>query len=176
MPTWIAHWLRDTRLLLASQLLVVLTTAALAIILARSWGPSDWGLFSALLGLSLALSTFVDLGLGTWLLCELSQLHERGATLAKRHHEGSRRISGAVLANGAFGSVLFVGTVVVLALVQAEIGTAIALLGSIAYTVFSRLRTALRRSFERSEGSRRSSPQLVWSDSCRSASRAPPCF
>ncbi len=136
MPEWIGHWLRDTRLLLASQLVVVLVTIALAIILARGLGPSDWGLFSALLGLSLALSTFVDLGLGTWLLRGLSRLHEDEPALEGRHREASRRILGAALANITFGVVLVIGAAVVVAVLQTEIATAVTLLGLIGYTVF----------------------------------------
>jgi O-antigen/teichoic acid export membrane protein len=135
-PSWVAPWLRDTRLLLASQLLVVLTTTALAIILARSLGPSEWGFFSALLGLSLALSIFVNLGLGTWLLRELSQLQVQEAVLTKRQREGSRRIVGGVLVNFAFGCLLFVSAAVVLVFVGPELGTVIALLSLITYTVF----------------------------------------
>jgi O-antigen/teichoic acid export membrane protein len=136
LPEWIGHWLRDTRLLLASQTVVVLVTIALAIILARGLGPSDWGLFSALLGLSLALSTFVDLGLGTWLLRGLSRLHEDEPELEDRRRESSRRILGAALANITFGVVLVIGASVVVAVLQAQIATAVALVGLIAYTVF----------------------------------------
>ena len=136
MPAWTSHWLRDVRLLLASQLLVVVTTTALAILLARSLGPSDWGLFSALLGLSQALSTFVNLGMGTWLLRELARLQDEGATPERRYSESSRRIIGGVIASATFGIVLLSGAIVVLALIRTEIETAIALVGLIVYTVF----------------------------------------
>jgi O-antigen/teichoic acid export membrane protein len=136
MPNWIGHWLRDTRLLLGSQLIAVLTTAALAILLARALGPSDWGLFSVFLGLSLALSTFVDAGLGTWLLRGLSRLREDEPELARRHRESSRRILGAALANVAFGAILFIGVVIAVASLGVAIETAVALLGLLAYTVF----------------------------------------
>lgn len=136
MPDWTGHWLRDTRLLLASQALVVLVMTALAIILARGLGPSDWGLFSALLGLSLALSTFVDLGLGTWLLRGLSRLREDEPILESRQRESSRQILGAALANLAFGLVLVTGALMVAAALQADVSTTFALVGLIAYTVF----------------------------------------
>jgi O-antigen/teichoic acid export membrane protein len=134
MPTWTAHWLRDARLLLVSQFIVVLSTTTLAIVLARSLGPSDWGLFSALLGLSLALSTFVDLGLGTWLLRELSKLMEEEQSLERRQEESSRRVIGAVIANASCGLLLLVGSVVVALLIGAKGHTILALLCLITYT------------------------------------------
>ena len=136
MPGWIGHWLRDTRLLLASQALVALASTVLAIVLARGLGPSDLGLFSALLGLSLALSTFVDLGLGTWLLRGLSRLHEEEPVLSIRQRESARRIIGAGLVNLVLGSILFVVSVVVVVAIDVDTNTAFALLGLIGYTVF----------------------------------------
>jgi O-antigen/teichoic acid export membrane protein len=134
MPTWTAHWLRDARLLLLSQFIVVLSTTALAIVLARSLGPSGWGLFSALLGLSLALSTFVDLGLGTWLLRELSKLMEEEHVLERRQEESSRRIIGAVIANTSFGLLLLLGSIVVALSIGAKENTIFTLLCLVIYT------------------------------------------
>lgn len=135
MPVWAPHWLRDTRLLLFSQLLVVFTTTALAIMLARSLGPAEWGLFSALLALSLALSTFVNLGLGTWLLRDLSLLQHNEPVHTLRV-ETSRRVVGAVCVNGIAGAALLVITLVVLVVTRANPGTSVALLGLVAHTVF----------------------------------------
>ena len=64
MPCGMGEWLKDAGLLLSSQLIATVATTIVAILLARSLGPSDWGLLSGLLGLSLALSIFVDFGLG----------------------------------------------------------------------------------------------------------------
>jgi O-antigen/teichoic acid export membrane protein len=122
--------------LLVSQFLVVLSTTTLAIVLARSLGPSDWGIFSALLGLSLALSTFVDLGLGTWLLRELSRLMEEEPTLEHRQIESSRRIIGAALADLGFGCLLLCASAVAAVLLHAKAETTISLLGLITYTIF----------------------------------------
>lgn len=135
MPTWIGHWLRDARLLLASQVLIVLSTTALAIILARSLGPADWGVLSALLGVSIALSVFIDVGLGTWLLRELSLLQGNEPDTAVRHRETSRRIVGGVLATFTFGTALLIGSAAVVLSIGVEGDTAVALLGLIAYTV-----------------------------------------
>ena len=150
MPTWISHWLRDARLLIFSQFLVVLTTTALAIVLARSLGPSDWGLFSALLGLSLALSMFVDVGLGTWLLRGLSRLHEEEPEPDRRYREASRRLVAAILTNVVFGTLLFVGAAIVATSTGTKLSTTITLLGLIAYTVLLAVTSCLE-SFLRAE-------------------------
>jgi O-antigen/teichoic acid export membrane protein len=136
MPRWAPHWVRDTRLLLFSQILVVVATTALVAILARTLGPSDWGLFSALFGFSLAVSTFVDLGLGTWLLRELSKLHSDQTTREDRDHESSERIMGTLTVNLGFGCVLVVGASIVLAITGIQFTTALALIGLLTYTVF----------------------------------------
>jgi O-antigen/teichoic acid export membrane protein len=77
MPAWVRSWAADSAALLVSQAGAIVATSALAILLARYLGPRNWGIFSGVLGLSLALSTFVELGLSAWLLRELSQLWVR---------------------------------------------------------------------------------------------------
>ena len=74
MPVWIGSWARDGALLLVSQFTAVLATTLLAILLTRGLGPSEWGIFAGLLGLSLAFSAVVNFGVSAWLLRELSQL------------------------------------------------------------------------------------------------------
>jgi hypothetical protein len=107
-----------------------------AILLARSLGPSDWGLFSGLLGLSLALSIFVDFGLTTWLLRELSALRAgQGWQLSVSAREESLLLASAVSANTLVGGLLFFGAVVVLASLGTGASTSTALLGFITYTV-----------------------------------------
>jgi O-antigen/teichoic acid export membrane protein len=136
MPGWTGEWLRDARLLLSSQLIATVATSIVAILLARSLGPSDWGLFSGLLGLSLALSTFVDLGLGTWLLRELSALRAgQGWQPSVSAREESLRLASAVAANTLIGGLLFFGAVVVLASLGTSASTSTALLGLITYTI-----------------------------------------
>jgi O-antigen/teichoic acid export membrane protein len=135
MPGWTGQWLRDTRLLLSSQFLTLLATTVIAIVLARSLGPSDWGLFSALLGLSLGLATFVDLGLGTWLLRDLSRLREEEPNAELRDHESSRRVIGGISANLLFGTLLLLIAGSVVALLREELATALTLVGLIAYTI-----------------------------------------
>jgi O-antigen/teichoic acid export membrane protein len=60
--------------MIVSQGLTVIATSLAAVLIARKLEPSDWGVFSAFLGLSFALAVFVEFGLATWLLRELSRL------------------------------------------------------------------------------------------------------
>src|SRR4029450_10292815 len=110
---------------------------ALAIVLARSLGPSDWGLFSALLGVSLALSTFVELGIGTWLLRGLSALRsdERVADEEYRQ-ESARRLAGAFAANGILGMLLLAGTAAVAFALKTDGPTPLGLVGLLGHTIF----------------------------------------
>ncbi len=62
----------DSAQLLASQILTVIATSFAAIVIARTLDPDDWAVFSAFLGLSIALALVADFGIGTWLLRELS--------------------------------------------------------------------------------------------------------
>jgi O-antigen/teichoic acid export membrane protein len=65
--------------MLVSQGLTIVAASLSAVLVARRLDPSDWGVFSAFLGLSFALGVFVEFGLATWLLRELSRLFaERG--------------------------------------------------------------------------------------------------
>ena len=45
-----------------------------AVVVARWLDAEDWGVFSAFLGLSIALGVFIEFGLATWLLRDLSAL------------------------------------------------------------------------------------------------------
>jgi len=71
--------------MLFSQGLTVMATSLAAVLIARSLDPEEWGVFSALLGLSFALAIFVEFGLSTWLLRELSSLFvEQGDAAEQR--------------------------------------------------------------------------------------------
>jgi O-antigen/teichoic acid export membrane protein len=79
LPSWAGLWARDSALMLLSQGLTVVAASLSAVLVARRLAPGDWGIFSAFLGLSFALGVFVEFGLATWLLRELSRLFgERG--------------------------------------------------------------------------------------------------
>lgn len=115
----------------------MLATTAIAILLARSLGPADWGLFSALLGLSLALSTFVELGLGTWLLRGLSALRsDEGVSEADYRQESARRLTGTFAANVVLGVLILACTVVAAFVFRVDRTTLVGLVGLLAYTIF----------------------------------------
>lgn len=85
MPfSWARGWMTDSSQLLLSQVLTVLATSVAAIMIARTLDPSDWGVFSAFLGLSMALALVADFGLGTWLLRELSRVVADGEDMTSQ--------------------------------------------------------------------------------------------
>jgi O-antigen/teichoic acid export membrane protein len=112
MPPWARLWARDSALMLVSQALTVVATSVAAILVARSLDADDWGVFSALLGLSFALAMFVEFGLSTWLLRELSRIFVDGGDGADREARrlvdaalgGAVVVSAAVVALGTAGS------------------------------------------------------------------------
>lgn len=133
-PGWAKHWARDSALLLASQVSAVVTTSVLAILIARSLGPSDWGIFSGFLGLTLALSIVANFGIGAWLLRELSGLW---ADEGEDHHasraSAARLVSGGVFLNAALGATLVLGTLVVVLAARFDAGVAVALVSLMVY-------------------------------------------
>jgi O-antigen/teichoic acid export membrane protein len=129
MPPWIFQWLRDSRLLVFAEVLVVLMSTLIAILLARNLGPSSWGLFSALLGLALAFSIFVEAGLGTWLLRELSRLHQDQTDPDLRRLESAPRVMGGMLGTVVTGVPLLVCAVLIASLFGVSAGTVAALAG-----------------------------------------------
>jgi O-antigen/teichoic acid export membrane protein len=114
MPHWTRHWAADSGLLFLSQLAALVATSVLAIMLARTLGPSEWGIFSGLLALGLAFSIFVDFGVATWLLRELSRLwvSEEEARDDIRARAG-RLVMGSLMLNACLGAALLIATVVV---------------------------------------------------------------
>lgn len=94
LPSWSRQWAKDSALLLVSQLLTLAATSVAAVLIARRLTPSDWGVFSAFLGLSFALAVFVEFGLATWLLRELSQLFAEDAEGAAS--EAHRLVAAAI--------------------------------------------------------------------------------
>jgi PST family polysaccharide transporter len=105
LPSWTRDWAGDSSFLLASQVLTTLITSALAILIARQLDPSDWGTFSALFGLGLAMGIIVDFGLGTWLLREFSHVWASGQTRDEARERVGRLSTNAVVVNGAIGAV-----------------------------------------------------------------------
>jgi O-antigen/teichoic acid export membrane protein len=108
VPSWTRLWLADSAVLLASQALTVVATSTAAVLIARQLDPRDWGVFSGLLALSLALSVVIQFGTGTWLLRELSRLFaEPGST--GRSTARSLVNSALVLNAGLAATVLALG-------------------------------------------------------------------
>lgn len=65
-------WLSDSALMLGVQAAATIATTILAIVIARSLDPADFGLFAALLSLSQAVAIVVEMGFATFLLREFS--------------------------------------------------------------------------------------------------------
>lgn len=155
LPGWTKLWIRDSGVLLISQLATVAVTSTLAVLIARSLGPADWGIFSGFLGLSMAFSAFVGLGLTTWLLRELSALWTQdGPDTEEVRSEAGRMLCGAVALNVCLGAGLvfsaFIATRLMgwgadrsLALIALTGYTALLATSSVLETVF-RSRRALR--------------------------------
>jgi O-antigen/teichoic acid export membrane protein len=138
LPAWTKHWARDSGLLLLSQFSAVVATSLLAILVARNLGPSDWGIFSGFLGLSLAFSIVVNFGVGGWLLRELSKLW---AVDDCPSDEASGRaghlVSGAIVLNVGLGMALVLGTLIVTQLVHLDSTATLALVSLMGYAALS---------------------------------------
>ena len=113
MPSWVRSWATDSAALLFSQAGAIVATSALAILLARYLGPKNWGIFSGVLGLSLALSAFVELGLTAWLLRELSQLWARDEVKSEPRTariQAGQLVLSSLATNLALGVAMIVAT------------------------------------------------------------------
>ena len=138
LPAWTGSWARDGALLLFSQFTAVLATMVLAILLTRGLGPSDWGIFSGFLGLSLAFSTVVNFGVSAWLLRELSRLwvdHDTSAEETRR--SVGQLIGGGLLLNAYLGAILVAGTLVTALALGLKFTLAAALLSLMVYAALS---------------------------------------
>jgi PST family polysaccharide transporter len=69
--------------MLVSQGLTIIAVSLSAVVVARWLQPDEWGVFSAFLGLSIALGVFIEFGLATWLLRDLSGLFASHGEVAK---------------------------------------------------------------------------------------------
>ena len=113
MPSWVRSWATDSAALLFSQAGAIVATSALAILLARYLGPKNWGIFLGVLGLSLALSAFVELGLTAWLLRELSQLWARDEVKSEPRTariQAGQLVLSSLATNLALGVAMIVAT------------------------------------------------------------------
>jgi O-antigen/teichoic acid export membrane protein len=148
LPPWTKHWAHDSALLLFSQFSAVVATSLVAIIVARNLGPSDWGVFSGFLGLSIAFAIVVNFGVGGWLLRELSGLW---AIDDSSSHEAAGRagrlVSGAVVLNLALGVTLVLGGLTVTQVARFDSTSTLALLSLMAYAALSAASTGLEAFF-----------------------------
>jgi O-antigen/teichoic acid export membrane protein len=155
-PPWLRDWASDSALLLFSQLTTLLASVAIAILLARSLGPYEWGVFSAFLALSLALSVFADFGLAAWLLRELSQLAAYDPLLTRdTRHQAGRLVGGGFLVTLTLGSPFVVATAITASALSLGVELSIAVVslvaasvirsGSSSFEAFFRSRRRLRR-------------------------------
>lgn len=140
--SWTRGWMTDSAQLLVSQISTAVATASAAILIARTLGPSDWGVFSAFLGLSIAVTLIADFGIGTWLLRELSRLFADGQ-FEPDAHEASRLVSSGILINLAIALPLLAAAAAWCAFAQPDIGVAIALLSLLVYAACTSVANAL---------------------------------
>lgn len=130
-PGWTSLWLRDSGVMLLSQALATVATATLGVLVARGLGPADFGVFSAFLGLSFALSVVMDLGIASWLLRELSHR----ATGDPRDDVGARElVSSALILIGTLGLAVCLAGLIVAASLGLNGSLLAALVGLLGYT------------------------------------------
>ena len=135
-PTWSGEWLRDNVFPLLAQILVTASTTALSVLLARGLGPAEWGLFSALLGVSQGLALVVQLGLPTYIYRELSQLEEDARRERRDGVEGWRTseiLSAALAASLAIGIPLTFAAAVISAVAGLRFSLTALFAGLLAY-------------------------------------------
>lgn len=140
--SWIRAWMSDSAQLLGSQALTVIATSIAAITIARTLEPEDWAVFSAFLGLSMALALVADFGISTWLLRELS-----GLVAGRQESDGSERIgrlvtSGVVL-NAVIALPLLVAAAIWSAFARPGSGATLALMSLLAYGALTTSANAL---------------------------------
>jgi O-antigen/teichoic acid export membrane protein len=129
--TWVRAWLSDSSMMLVAQVLAVVATSIAAISVARILEPGDWGVFSAFLGMSLALAVVADFGLATWLLREFSRLAAERAENSR--DMVGRALSGALTINVAIATPLWAGAAVWAALRRPDAAVVVTLLALLAY-------------------------------------------
>jgi O-antigen/teichoic acid export membrane protein len=135
-PSWARGWATDSSQLLLSQILTVIATSFAAIVIARALDPDDWGVFSAFLGLSIALTLASDFGIGTWLLRELSRLYTRDEPREHAHRIGGL-VSAAVFVNAGIAVPLIIAAAVWALVARPGAAVSIALVSLLVYGMVS---------------------------------------
>jgi PST family polysaccharide transporter len=129
-------WAADSAALLLSQAAAIIATSALAILLARHLGPTDWGVFSGFLALSMGLSVFIEFGLTQWLLRELSRLsteRQRRGVPFRLGRRGGRIVVASFAVNLALATAIVIGAGVVAAALQLKTSSAVLVVALAAY-------------------------------------------
>lgn len=135
LPSWTRQWAGDSGIALLAQVQVTLVTTALAILLARDLGPSDWGLFSTFLGLAYAAGIVIDFGFAAWLLREFSAAWSRDPDDAPRL--ASELLSSLVMIAATLGTPLVLGSGIAVLLLGLSVELAATLAALMTYTVLS---------------------------------------
>jgi O-antigen/teichoic acid export membrane protein len=118
-------------------------------VLARHLGPEEWGLFSGFLGLSLAMSIFIEFGLVEWLMRELTRLWSRPADkgVGVRRRAG-RLVVSSFIVNVALGLAVIVVTAAAAVALRISVSSAVLLVSLVTYGTLlaasSGLETVLR--------------------------------
>lgn len=136
LPAWTRLWAVDSAVLLFSQVAAIVATSALAILLARHLGPTDWGVFSGFLALSMGLSVFVEFGLTQWLLRELSRIsteRQRKGVPFRLGRRGGRIVVASLAVNLALATAIVIGAGVVAAALQLKASSAVLVVALVAY-------------------------------------------
>jgi O-antigen/teichoic acid export membrane protein len=134
--------------MLFSQVTATIATSVLAILIARSLGPHDWGIFSGFLGLSLALAVFAEFGLSAWVLRELSHLAmgaDPDCDEAKR--KAGQLVSGGFLLTSLLGAVFIVGTAAAAIALALNFELSVAVVSLVAYSAVRSGSTSLEAFF-----------------------------
>ena len=147
-PAWLREWAGDSALLLFSQITATLATSVLAILIARTLGPHDWGIFSGFLGLSLALAVFAEFGLSAWVLRELSHVAARvdvESDAAKRR--AGQLVGGGFLLTSSLGAAFIVGAVAATLALGLDFELSVAAVSFVAYSAIRSGSTSLEAFF-----------------------------
>lgn len=124
----------DSGVLLTSQLAAVTATSALAILIARTLDPHNWGLFAGFLALGLALSVVAEFGLTAWLLRELSSLYaDEGRSESDIRRRSGRLVAGSFLLSVSIGAAFVAATAIALLLLGIELRLSVAVVSLVAY-------------------------------------------
>jgi O-antigen/teichoic acid export membrane protein len=107
----VAVWARDSSVVLASQFSALAVTGLLTILVARELGPSGFGVLAALLSAAQLLTIFVDAGISTYLLRELSATMTEGVERGGRGR-ASELLSSALSTTATAAMLLIVGSAI----------------------------------------------------------------